>query len=107
MKRSAKYLRARCRFGRMVVPVLDKLLIGDIEWAFHAARAPVNDRVRDCLQWRMPVDSVNDDRLLGIGRPLRGKRISSGIKRLYDFHEWTKVFAGADIHKIQTEVVVA
>ena len=40
----------------MVVPVIDKLLTGDIEWAFNAARAPVNDRVRDCLQWRMPVD---------------------------------------------------
>ena len=91
----------------MVVPVLDKLLTGDIEWAFNAACAPVNDRVRDCLQWRMPVDSVNDDHLLGIGRPLRGKRISSCIKRLYDFLEWTKVFAGAGIHKIQMEVVVA
>jgi len=91
----------------MVVPVLHKLFAGNVERAFNAARAPVSDCVRDCLQWRMPVDSVNDYHLLGIGRPLRGKSISSRIKRLYDFLERTKVFAGAGIHKIQMEVVVA
>src|SRR5215510_12383684 len=107
VKRCAKYLRAGCRGRRMIVPVLHKLFAGNVDGAFDAARAPVSDRVRDCLQWRMPVDSVNDDHLLGIGRPLRGKRISSRIKRLYDFLEWTKVFAGADLHKIQMEVVVA
>src|SRR5262249_45099615 len=105
MKRRAKDLRPGCRAGRMVAQGRDRRLTGGVEWAFNAARAPVNNRVRDCLQWRMPVDSVNDDHFLGIGRPFCRKRISSRIKRLYNFLEWTKVFAGAGVHKMEMEVV--
>src|SRR6266513_976135 len=103
---STKGPRARLPRRRMVVPVLLELLAGNVERAFDAARAPASDSIRDGLQWRMPVDSVNNDHLLGIGRPLRGKRISSRIERLYDFLERTKVFPVAGIHKIQMEVIV-
>ena len=76
----------------MIVPVLYKLLAGDVEGTFGAARAPTSDPIRNCFERRMPVNPVNNDHLLGIARPLRGKCIGAGIKRLYDFLEWTNVF---------------
>ena len=91
----------------MVVPVLLKLLAGDVERAFDVVRTRASDSIRDGVQRRVPFDSVNNDHLLRIGRPLRGKRISSRIERLYDFLERTKVFSGVRIHKIQMEVIVA
>ena len=76
----------------MIVPVLYELLAGDVQGTFGAARAPTSHPIRNCSERRMPVDSVNNDHLLGIARPLRGKCIGAGIKRLYDFLEWTNVF---------------
>ena len=63
----------------MIVPGTDKLLAGDVEGTLGAARAPTSDLIRNCFERRVPVDSVTNDHLLGIARPLRGKCIGGGI----------------------------
>src|SRR6266513_1321542 len=76
VKRCGKYLRTVCRRRRMILPVLYKLLARDVEGTFGAARAPTSHPIRNCFERRMPVDSINNDHLLGIARPLRGKLLS-------------------------------
>src|SRR5438046_10154013 len=74
--------------------LLERVAIFHIKRPFDLLGSAAGDAIRDRLERLVPIDPPNDCHLLAIARPLRRKRIPSGVEELRVLLERPDHFAG-------------
>src|SRR2546430_7077310 len=87
--------------------LLERVAIFHIKRPFDLLGSAAGDAIRDRLERLVPIDPPNDCHLLAIARPLRQKRIRSGIEELVDLLERPDLFAGARVGQVKMEMLIA
>src|SRR5256886_13541611 len=87
--------------------LLERVAIFHIKRPFDLLGSAAGDAIRDRLERLVPIDPPNDCHLLAIARPLRQKRIRSGIEELVDLLERPHLFAGAPVGQGKVENALA
>src|SRR5260370_21971571 len=99
LERRAENLRTRFPVAGALFHenLLERAAIFDIKRPFDLLGSAAGDAIRDRLERLMPIDPPNDCYLLAIARPLRRKRIRSGVEELRDLLERPDLFARARV----------
>src|SRR5256714_2578599 len=105
----AENLRTRFPVGNALLheKLLERVAIFHIKRPFDLLGSAAGDAIRDRLERLVPIDPPNDCHLLAIARPLRQKRIRSGIEELVDLLERPDLFAGARVGQVKMEMLIA
>src|SRR5438270_7412531 len=85
----------------------ERVAIFHIKRPFDLLGSAAGDAIRDRLERLVPIDPPNDCHLLAIARPVRRKRIRSGVEELRDLLERPDFFAGACVGQVKMEILIA
>lgn len=110
LERRAENLRTRFPVARRHFfheKLLERVAIFHIKRPFDLLGSAAGDAIRDRFERLVPIDPPNDCHLLAIARPLRRKRIRSGVEEILDLLERPDLFAGARVGQVKMEVLIA
>src|SRR5258708_5879756 len=109
LERRAENLRTRVPVAGALFDekLLERVPIFYIKRPFDLLGSAAGDAIRDRLERLVPIDPPNDCHLLAIARPLRRKRIPSGVEELLDLLERPDLFAGPPLGHVKIEMFIA